>query len=220
MAVDVAAELNALPVLEMLLKHGAAGDRPDAVEAAVRGTCDDCLAILKAAGPSLNAPDSYGYTPLTVAAKDGNIRMVTRLLDAAADPSLASVMGDRKERTAVTCPNSIPDDFGGLLEPVELTPEWKALFREKREDCIAVVRALIAHHANVNQANQKGETALMLAVDADSPETVELLLKAGARSDPRDKDGCTAVDRAKGNAGISSLLRDKSPLDSTPASPR
>ena len=224
MAVDLAAELSTLPVLKMLLADGATGNRPDAMDAAIRGTCEDCVTILRNAGASLNAPDTDGYTPLLVAAEDGNLRMVARLLDAGADPSLASAMWDRTDVTplgaAVICRNSVPESLRGLLEPIELPPQWQSLFREKREDCLAVVRALIAHRANVNQANQKGETALMLAVDADSPETVELLVKAGAKSDPRDKDGCTAIDRAKGNAKILGLLRDKGPLEASPAPPR
>lgn len=222
MAVDMAAELNALPELEMLLKHGGSGNRPDTIEAAIRGGCEDCVAILQKAGASLSAPDSYGYTPLLVAAGDGNPLMVTRLLAAGADPNLPSpTWGSSKEApplmAAVTCPDAAPNGRGQLSLSAEITPEWKSLIQEKRQDCIGVVRTLIEHHANVNLADKEGETPLMLAVDADSPETVQLLLKAGATSKPRDQDGHTAIDRAKGNAEMLNLLQDRGPIESSPA---
>ena len=45
---------------------------------------------------------------------------------------------------------------------------------------VEVVRLLLAHHANVDARDRRGQTALVWATTARKTEVVELLKKAGA----------------------------------------
>jgi len=69
------------------------------------------------------------------------------------------------------------------------------------------VEALLSSGANVNQANGKGETPLMRAVQMQDVATVRQLIAAGA--DPRKGDsltGMSARDYAERDARIPGML--------------
>jgi ankyrin repeat protein len=58
---------------------------------------------------------------------------------------------------------------------------------------IEVVKALLEARANVNAANKRGGTALMIASGADRIETVKALLEANADVNTRDEKGETGL---------------------------
>jgi ankyrin repeat protein len=64
---------------------------------------------------------------------------------------------------------------------------------------VEMARMLIARGANVNSVDKMGMTPLLWAAAMDFGDTAmsELLLKAGARRDAKNKDGLTALDLAK-----------------------
>ena len=56
-----------------------------------------------------------------------------------------------------------------------------------------MVRELLAHGANINTQDNNGLTALMEAVNADSSETVKLLLEHGADPALTNDEDMTAM---------------------------
>jgi uncharacterized protein len=69
-----------------------------------------------------------------------------------------------------------------------------------------MTRLLMALGADVNQVDQTGQTPLMHAARTDFGDTavLEALLSAGAKRDPVDRDGRTALDLAR-RAGLTTL---------------
>jgi ankyrin repeat protein len=72
----------------------------------------------------------------------------------------------------------------------------------------AAVRTLIQHHADVNEAQPDGTTALAWAAQQDDAESAEALLKAGANPKAANRYGVTPLSlaAANGNAAIVELL--------------
>jgi len=68
-----------------------------------------------------------------------------------------------------------------------------------------VVDLLLAHGAPLNDADNRGRTALMIAAELGYLTTVDLLLKRGADPTLKDRDGKTALDLAK-NAEVRERL--------------
>ncbi len=77
-------------------------------------------------------------------------------------------------------------------------------------DGIELVKLLIDKGASVDEVDDRGRTALMIAAGAGHDSIVEILLRHGAVADRRDGKGLRAADLAK-----SASLRDR--LDQSPA---
>ena len=67
------------------------------------------------------------------------------------------------------------------------------LYTASRENDIALIEQLITKGADVNQANDRGFTPLILAVYNDNKEAVLSLLKNGANPNAQDKSGNNAL---------------------------
>jgi hypothetical protein len=119
------------------------------------------------------------YPSVDVAADYDNVETVTALIDAGADIN--------KRFT--------PEGMHAAFRTVggRTTPLIEAAWRRKWK----VMQALMTHHAGVNAANDRGETALMYAAmnasryrDVDG---IQALLRGGARAATRDARGETAL---------------------------
>jgi ankyrin repeat protein len=64
---------------------------------------------------------------------------------------------------------------------------------------VEMARTLIARGANVNVVDKLGMTPLLWAANVDFGDTamIELLLKSGAKTDARNKDGLTPLELAR-----------------------
>jgi len=118
-------------------------------------------------GVDVNGKDETGWTALMMAAVAGQPDTLALLLKNGAQVGSSDKNGD----TAL---------IGFAANPYLY---WKPQVQS------AVVQQLLAAGADINQANQQGETALMWAAKSGSSEVVQLLLKAGADSKRRDKSG-------------------------------
>jgi len=76
-----------------------------------------------------------------------------------------------------------------------ITPLVKAVLGDQVE----MARFLISKGADVNHVDGNGMTPLLYAssIDFGSPAMIDMLLKAGARTDMKTKEGKTALDLAR-----------------------
>jgi ankyrin repeat protein len=101
-------------------------------------------------GGKIDARDDTGFTPLMIAARAGRLQAVSHLLDCGADIDAQSPI------------------FGSPLMLASLYGHTE------------IVELLLAHHANITQANEFGRTALDFAVMGSSapPQLIAELMKA------------------------------------------
>jgi ankyrin repeat protein len=140
----------------------------------------DAKALI-AAGANVNDANEDGQTALMLAAQTGSIEIIKTLLDAGAVASINTK--DKQGRIALT-----------YVKP-----------KYTHDSVSEVVKALIAAGANINAADEGGQTPLMLtALDMawHSEELIKLLLEAGASINAKDKQGKTALMVAIGNESM------------------
>src|SRR5260370_42194833 len=70
------------------------------------------------------------------------------------------------------------------------------LYRAARTNDVKLAQTLIDQKVDINQKDERGYTALILATYNQSPDVAELLLKHGADMESGDATGRTAVVRA------------------------
>jgi ankyrin repeat protein len=196
-ALDYAVERAHLPAAAMLTRQAAqdAGasqavlrwfdglveDRPNGTdwrrlldgELASLGLMAAVLAERPAAVASLRGAagltNRTGYGPLHLAARFGDERAVTELLQASASPDL---------------------EVAGHLHE---TP----LMEGARDGYVAIGRRLLHAGARVDRVDAAGETALSWAVRAGETDYARMLLDAGANPRLRNREGATALDLAR-----------------------
>ena len=127
----------------------------------VRRSREEMAKWLISVGADVNARNHAGSTPLFVAASWARPGLAKLFLNAGADPDLV-LAGD--------------GPFGG----------YTALHWAAERGHAAVVRVLIAHGANTDIADARGETPLQRAEDNNQPETARILLDHGANRFSRE----------------------------------
>ena len=76
-------------------------------------------------------------------------------------------------------------------------PGWSPLHYAATNGHLAIVRMLLDHHAYIDAESPNGTTPLMMAAHYGTPETVKLLLEAGADPLLKNSIGLTALDFAQ-----------------------
>jgi uncharacterized protein DUF6438/ankyrin repeat protein len=120
-------------------------------------------------GEDVNAADETGWTALMIAAVSGQPQSVSALIDAGAWVD----QRDQHRNTALIGAASVR--FIDLRIAAE------------------IVGILLAHGASVDATNDLGESALMWAARAGNPESIKVLLKAGANPARVDQSGHDAL---------------------------
>ncbi len=200
-------------VVTSLLAEGAdaelaASNGTTPLGAAVLGDHREIVKLLVDRGVPVDQHQRFGLTPLMLSAARWNPRMTQLLIRMGA----AVDHRDEMEGTA-------------LMAAVQ-----NALVSDRREQGEQTVHALIAAGADVNAANDEGQTALMLLLGVRSrdeareepaslSELTRMLVEAGADLDSQDLTGWSALHAAAAhgflnptrdllNAGASKRLRD------------
>ncbi len=161
-----------------LLDQGVAPDARDKTgetplfSASVAGKAD-VAAILVKRGAAIESRNDRGLTPLHGAAYSGSIQTVRLLV------SSGAVVNDADNVFRVT--------------PLIVAAE---------QGYVDVVHFLADHGADLERTGREGYSALSRAVFRDHPETVDALLKAGAKCQGEDRIGGWAAVCEKRNAAL------------------
>ncbi|HEY6389008.1 MAG TPA: ankyrin repeat domain-containing protein [Candidatus Acidoferrum sp.] len=217
-ALILAADRGLADMVDALLKAGADPHRVDEFDrnALIFGAGSgnsEVVQLLLSAGLEADSKDKYGDTALMAAAAAGNPESVRLLLKNGAE---ANATNSRRQTALLS--GATGDSGFSVLEmgrPHADIPEGKihrdvvvgllldagarinargwfgetALFSLEED----AVRELIRRHADLEARNDFGETPL---IDTVSGSIADILIKAGADINARDKDGKTALIRA------------------------
>jgi len=116
-----------------------------------------------------DASDRIGFTPLMIAARDGNLALAKSLLKAGADINKKSAANSRK-----------------------LSPLTLAVIGDHEP----LISHFLRKGADIDQGDANGNTPLILATAWGRPHLVELLLRRGAKTHLENDEGMTAMDLA------------------------
>ena len=171
-----AAEAGRLPIVRQLVEHGA----------------------------NVKLPGRNGITPLSAAAYMGSAPIVKFLMDKGTDPKAI----DKTEKAAIiyAAGRGFPAVVRLLLDRGvdvntkygnELTAlMWAAGYSDEAgvNDVTEVMTLFLDHCARIDDQDNRGRTALMIAAELNHAAAVDLLLARGADKSLKDKQGKTAGD--------------------------
>ena len=188
--INLAAKDDILSIVKSLLKHGAnpnarlVQDKEKAAEEIKNGN----VAIEgKRSAVTVDEIILQGATPLFLAAEVNNLDVIKTLVDAGADPLLATERGT----TPLMMAAGAGTDVQREREPQE------------RATAVETAKFLVEHGADVNAAGQYGWTALHAAAYQGLNDVIAYLVSKGARIDQKDEFGQTAL-----SISLSVLTRD------------
>lgn len=177
----------------------------DIVVKAERGRLPTVMRYIRN-GVDVDTRDSEGCTALIAAVANGHTAVVRALLEAGANPNLATGEG----MTAIMCATSAEvvnllvtagADVNAGAYAVSNALAGAAVWGR-----VEVIAALIRAGANVNAADQAGLTALHRAAWKGQIAAIEALLRAGANVEAKDWRGKTPYDWACNDATARVLL--------------
>ena len=149
------------------------------VTAAMKDATADVIDLLEK-GADVNAKGEYsGWSPLFMAARNGNIELLNLLLSYGADASAKSSV---RNRTA-------------LMEAVR---------RRKGE----AVKALLTAYPDVDAVDWEGYTVLMFAAISGQHDIVNILVTHGADVNVKNKFGSSALMMASGYQNVFKRLKE------------
>ncbi len=153
------------------------------MKVAARGRLGELKEMMADTSLDLNAVDSSGWTAVMYAAQAGTLDALTMLIAGRADVLRRSNAGETAMSAAVS----------STAEP---NPQEK-------------VRALWTAGLNINAADNRGVTPLMLASErVESPALVAAMMKLGADPTKRDVDGNSATDYLKAQDALTRAMPD------------
>ena len=176
-------------IVRLLLASGADvkavdGFKSTVLHAAAAGNDLDTIRQVVDAGLDVNAVNFPGFTPLMLSASQGNLAAVKLLLAKGANVNAVSGDGSFQKVKAGTIALGT---FTPLSLAVTMNPE--------------VVKALLDGGANVNAADVRGMSPLMLAIatDRQNADVIRSLIAKGADVNAKSLLGETALDWARKN---------------------
>jgi uncharacterized protein len=191
----------------------------DGLHAAVVAGSSSRLDQLVRTGADVNTRDSFGRTPLMIAAYRGDIAVARALIELGANVNAL----DHHSYDAVTIAAARDDvemlrlllSSGGNARAIVGPVGGSALIAAARRGNAAAVAALIDARAPVDHVDYLGNTALLEAVehgkdDARYLGVIKALIDAGADLQRTNRQGRTAVALAQAQ-GLSAIVRVLAP---------
>jgi ankyrin repeat protein len=178
--IDLGSKDAILTIVKSLLKHGAnpnarlSQDKEKAAEEIRNG---NVATYEKRAAVTVTEIILQGATPLLLAAEVNNFDVIKALVEAGADPLIATERG--------TTPLMMAAGAGTDVQR-ERAPEERAV-------AIETAKFLVEHGADVNAAGQYGWTALHAATYQGMNDLIEYLVSKGAKIDQKDEFGQTPL---------------------------
>ena len=176
------------------------------------------IKTLVAKGERVDVRDSYGRTPLHVAAFKGHLEAMRALAEAGVDPN--ALENDRYDIVTIAAvANDIPTlklslELGGSAKNMTSPYDGTALIAAAHLGHVEVVQILIAAGAPLDHVNNLGWTALIESIVlGDGGErhtsTLRALVEAGADVNIADQIGRTPLSlaRARGYGNMVSILK-------------
>jgi ankyrin repeat protein len=145
------------------------------------------LKVLIDAGANIEEPGPEGYRPLALALAESHYEAAKALLEAGADPNVAS---GRESLTPL------------MIAASQTQPAEGERFLPGSTRPIDIAKELIDRKADVNAKSSTGMTALMVAAAHDDPPMIGLLIESGADVSAKNDQGQTAADIADINGNI------------------
>lgn len=165
---------------------------------AVREDDAKIVGALLARGLDPNSVDETGQPALTVAARDGSLRVAEVLL---AHPALKPDQANRSSETAlmIAALKGRGPLVTRLLERGAAIdkPGWSPLHYAATGPDSRLVRLLVDRGAAIDARSPNGTTPLMMAAQYGEEASVDLLLARGAASQARNDRGLDAADFAR-----------------------
>ncbi|NXH85977.1 RN5A ribonuclease, partial [Edolisoma coerulescens] len=202
-------------------------------EAGIAGNVD-ILKLLLERGSNINDQDINGFTAFMEAAWYGKEEALRFLYSRGAEVNLRRVTSEEKARLHKGGATALMDacrechfsavkilvqemgadvnicdnrDRNALIHALK-----KGSDKKRYDSAVSIVRFLLEHGVDVKSKDECGKTALILAVEMESPELVTALLKKDEIDiDDADEEGNTALMVAveKGDCNIAKLLCEK-----------
>eukprot|EP00927_Polykrikos_kofoidii_P068613 TRINITY_DN63959_c0_g1_i1.p1 TRINITY_DN63959_c0_g1~~TRINITY_DN63959_c0_g1_i1.p1 ORF type:complete len:423 (+),score=70.80 TRINITY_DN63959_c0_g1_i1:118-1269(+) len=216
----IASASGQLEVARMLINCGASSTTIEqrhgwtALHRASERGHAELVGLLVQAGGSIDAADWKGYTPLMLAMEAGHVDTSRTLLCAGAS---LGIVDQRGENAMMKCvlrgQDECLDLFLKVGAPINTSAKTSGdtlLIAAARLGQEATCRRILQFKGNVNLANLKRESPLMIAAQGGYQNIVHMLLLAGADTTYRDLEGHTALmcAAADGKAQICALMLD------------
>ena len=210
-----AAKSGDAQIVELFLESGAAVDARDldgstALFLAAETGRRAAVQTLVAHGANVNLPGRSGIAPVAAAAFMGDEPLVRLLLDKGADANAIDATG--KSAICYAASRGFPAVVRQLLDS-HVDPNrhygndltalmWAAGYADEAgtRDTDEILKLLIDRGARLDDSDNRGRTALMIAAALGHTAVVELLLIRGADTSLRDKSGKSAGDLAANDA--------------------
>jgi len=184
-------------IVKLLLAHGAKADVFSTNGDSTIGRASEYgdLAIAQmvlAAGADPAKANTYGHTPLMLAAREGHDDLVAFLISQHVDVNFES-KGESAVQQAIwkDHPTIVQKLFdAGAKLPAEASPDgWNIMSWAAKVNDTAMMDLILANHGNADAPGKDGITPLHTAIRFGTVETVTYLLNKGANPDRADDFG-------------------------------
>ena len=202
-ALNLAAGRGSVPLLDLLVTHGAKLNLTDALREAVAKNHPAAVSKLIQLKADPNAKFATGE-PLVFSALNSP-ELMRALLDGGADPNQRSSQGNTLLGHAVDSESSVLEIL--LVHSADPNAQdntrdgWTALHHAAAGFRLTAGEVLLKHNANVNAQSKNGETPLHFAVRNRNQEFTTLLLDHGADPNLQDNNGETPLDFVRKSEG-------------------